>query len=67
MGLGSQVTQLIQLAVLDDLDHIIKEKFKIKHYVRYMDDFILIHESKEYLEECRAYIAHWMEERKTKS
>ena len=64
MGLGSQVTQLIQLAVLDDLDHIIKEKFKIKHYVRYMDDFILIHESKEYLEECRAYIAHWMEERK---
>lgn len=52
MGLGSQVTQLIQLAVLDDLDHYIKEKLKIKYYLRYMDDFPLIHKSKKYLESC---------------
>lgn len=52
MGLGSQVTQLIELAVLDDLDHIIKEKLHIKYYVRYMDDFILIHEDKEHLKYC---------------
>lgn len=52
MGLGSQVTQLIQLAVLDDLDHYIKEELHIKHYLRYMDDFILIHEDKEYLKFC---------------
>ena len=56
IGLGSQVSQLIQLAVLDDLDHFIKEQLKIKHYVRYMDDFILIHESKEYLNQCRIRI-----------
>ena len=56
MGLGSQVTQIIQLAVLDDLDHFIKEKLHIKHYVRYMDDFILIHESKEYLKKCKEEI-----------
>ena len=49
MGLGSEVTQLIQLAVLDDLDHFIKEELKIKYFTRYMDDFILIHEDKEYL------------------
>ena len=49
MGLGSQVTQLVQLAVLDDLDHYIKEVLEIKHYVRYMDDFILIHHDKEHL------------------
>ena len=52
MGLGSQVTQLIQLAVLDDLDHLVKEKLQIKHYIRYMDDFILIHEDKDYLLYC---------------
>lgn len=52
MGLGSQVTQLIQLAVLDDLDHIIKEKLHIKHYIRYMDDFILIHEDRRHLKYC---------------
>lgn len=52
MGLGSQVTQLVQLAILDDLDHFIKEKLGIKQYIRYMDDFLLIHESKEYLQFC---------------
>lgn len=56
MGLGSQVTQLIQLAVLDELDHIIKEKLHIKHYIRYMDDFILIHEDREYLQYCLGVI-----------
>lgn len=52
MGLGSEPTQLTQLAVLDNLDHYIKEQLHIKHYVRYMDDFILIHEDKAYLEYC---------------
>ena len=52
MGLGSQVTQLIELAVLDDIDHYIKEQLRINHYLRYMDDLILIHESKEYLRHC---------------
>ncbi len=49
IGLGSQVSQLVELAVLDDLDHFIKERLRIKHYIRYMDDFLLIHESKEVL------------------
>lgn len=52
MGLGSQITQLVELAVLDDLDHEIKEQMHIKHYVRYMDDLILIHEDKDYLLDC---------------
>lgn len=62
MGLGSQVTQLIELAVLDDLDHYIKEQLHIKHYIRYMDDFILIHESKEYLIFCREQIRTKLQE-----
>jgi len=56
MGLGSQVTQLMQLAVLDDLDHFIKEELKIKQYIRYMDDFILIHKDKEHLQHCKDLI-----------
>lgn len=56
MGLGSQITQLVQLAVLDDLDHEIKERMRIKGYVRYMDDFILIHEDREHLKRCLARI-----------
>ena len=56
IGLGSQVSQLVALAVLDDLDHYIKERLRIKHYIRYMDDFILIHPNKEYLKFCRKEI-----------
>jgi RNA-directed DNA polymerase len=52
MGLGSQITQLIELAVLDRLDHIIKEELRIKYYIRYNDDFILMHEDKEHLKYC---------------
>lgn len=62
IGLGSPVSQLIELVVLDDMDHFIKERLRIKHYVRYMDDFILIHEDKEYLQYCHREIqAHLAE------
>ncbi len=56
LGLGSQLTQLTELAVLDDLDHYIKEQLHIKCYVRYNDDFILIHQDLEYLNECLSLI-----------
>ena len=52
IGLGSQISQLVALAVLDDLDHFIKERLRVKHYIRYMDDFVLIHPDKAYLQYC---------------
>ena len=51
-GLGSQCSQLAQLAVLDDMDHFIKERLHIRAYVRFADDFILVHESREHLQHC---------------
>ena len=53
IGLGCQVDQLVELMVLDDIDHMIKERLGIKCYARYMDDFVLVHESGEYLADCR--------------
>lgn len=61
MGLGSQVTQLIQLSVLDDLDHYIKEVLHIENYVRYNDDFILLHPNMNYLRYCREQIRRRIE------
>lgn len=60
VGLGSEVTQISELAVLDDIDHLIKEKLKIKYYIRYMDDFILIHPNKEYLRFCKLEIIKYL-------
>lgn len=56
IGLGSQVSQLIALMYLDDMDHIIKEKLRIKFYTRYMDDFILVDRDKEKLQQALAVI-----------
>lgn len=61
IGLGSQVSQLIELAVLDPVDHMIKERLRIKHYVRYMDDFILISADRKQLEEALHMIREMVE------
>ncbi len=62
IGLGSQISQLVELAVLDDLDHYIKEKLRIRHYIRYMDDMILIHQSRETLKACKEQIGAMLTE-----
>ncbi len=56
IGLGSDVAQYIELSVLDDLDHFIKEKLHVKFYARYMDDFIIITDGKEHSVEYRRAI-----------
>lgn len=56
LGLGSQLCQLIALAVLDDMDHMIKERLGIEAYIRYMDDFVLIYPDKSHLIYCRKEI-----------
>lgn len=37
---------------LHSLDTLITDKLRIEHYGRYMDDFYLIHQSKDYLKYC---------------
>ncbi len=53
---GSQMVQLAGISVLNPLDHYIKEELGIESYTRYMDDFLLIHPDREYLEYCRMQI-----------
>lgn len=47
--IGSLTSQLAANIYLNVLDHFIKECMQIKYYVRYMDDFVLIGNSKEEL------------------
>lgn len=56
IGLGSQISQLVALSCLDDLDHAIKESYGISPYIRYMDDFILVDPDKEKLKEMKSMI-----------
>lgn len=48
---GSQMVQIAGIAFLNDLDHYIKEVLKVKYYIRYMDDLIIIHNNKEEIQQ----------------
>lgn len=49
---GSQIIQIAGISVLDGIDHFIKERLHVKHYMRYMDDMVLISESVDELQDC---------------
>ena len=52
LSIGNMSSQVLAVFYLNDLDHFIKEVLKIKYYVRYQDDFLLFHPSKQYLKYC---------------
>ena len=47
--IGNLTSQLFANVYLNEFDQFIKHELKIKNYVRYSDDFIIILESKDYL------------------
>lgn len=61
LPLGALTSQLFANAYLDVLDHHVKDDLGVKHYVRYMDDFVILHHDKaelwRLLAEIRDYLA----------
>lgn len=47
--LGNITSQLFANVYLNELDQFIKHKLKVKYYVRYCDDFIILNSDKKYL------------------
>ena len=45
--IGNYTSQYFANIYLNELDHFIKEKLQVKYYVRYMDDFVLLLDTKE--------------------
>ena len=66
LGIGNMTSQCLAIFYLNDMDHYIKEELKIKYYVRYQDDFLLFHQSKEYLQECLQKIKVFLKKEKLK-
>lgn len=60
LGIGNMTSQILAIFYLNDMDHFIKEKLKIKCYLRYQDDFVLFHESKAYLKYCLSEIKKFL-------
>lgn len=62
--IGSMTSQVLAIFYLNDMDHFIKETLKIKYYVRYQDDFLLFHPSKQYLQYCFGEIRKFLNNEK---
>ena len=50
MPLGNLTSQFFANVYLNELDYFVKHKLKAKYYIRYVDDFIILHNDKKVLE-----------------
>ena len=49
MPLGNLTSQFFATVYLNELDYFVKHNLKAKYYIRYVDDFVLLHSSKKQL------------------
>ncbi|MHB0820086.1 reverse transcriptase domain-containing protein [Stutzerimonas stutzeri] len=56
LPIGNLSSQFFANIYLDALDQFVKHRLKVGHYIRYVDDFILLHESPQQLNEWLAEI-----------
>lgn len=62
LPIGNQTSQWFALFYLDGLDKFIKRKLKCKLYVRYMDDFVILHSSKAFLRRAVQFIQMYLQQ-----
>jgi len=63
MPLGNLTSQFFANVYLNELDYFIKHKLRAKSYVRYVDDFVVLHNSKEQLEKWKEEIHSFLKEK----
>ena len=63
LPIGNLTSQFFANVYLNELDQFIKHVLKIKYYVRYVDDFVIMHEDKEQLRTWLAAIKEFLKEK----
>ena len=63
MPLGNLTSQFFANIYLNELDYFIKHKLKSKFYIRYVDDFIILHFSKLQLKIWKQEISRFLKEK----
>ena len=56
LPIGNLSSQFFANVYLDVLDQFVKHEIRCKHYIRYVDDFVLLHESPQFLNDAKARI-----------
>lgn len=60
LPIGNLSSQFFANVYLDQLDQFVKHRIGARHYIRYVDDFVLLHESPQWLNEARDHIEHFL-------
>jgi len=63
LPIGNLSSQFFANVYLDSLDQYIKHHIKARHYIRYVDDMILLHESQQWLNNAAAEIGDFVSTR----
>ena len=60
-SLGARLTDsALAVAYLSPLDHFVKERLRVRHYIRYSDDMVLLSTDREELRRAWREIAAWL-------
>lgn len=63
LPLGNLTSQLFVNIYMNEFDQFAKHKLKVKHYIRYADDFVVMSDDKSWLEELLPKIGDFLSER----
>lgn len=63
LPIGNLPSQFGANVYLNELDQFVKHRLRVPHYVRYVDDFVLLHDSPQQLNAWRAAIEAFLPER----
>lgn len=61
MPLGNYTSQFFANVYLNELDHFVKHDLKVKYYIRYVDDFVILHSNRKVLEYYQDRINHYLQ------
>lgn len=61
--IGNYTSQWFGNLYMNEIDQYLKHEHKIRHYLRYCDDFLVIHEDKKYLSELAEIIREYIAEK----
>lgn len=62
LPIGNMTSQFLSIYYLNKLDHYIIHNLKCKYYVRYMDDFVIMHKDINYLKKVKKIISQKLKE-----
>jgi RNA-directed DNA polymerase len=61
LPLGNLTSQLLVNIYMNEFDQFVKRKLKVKYYIRYADDFAILHERKAYLIDLLPKLSEFLE------